>query len=100
MVQPIFLIKWLKTCVKNEILSFLTLEEVAKIKKPELREIFNKLHNKKISNKKYLFQIEPFLINPQTLKHSDLSKEKQLLQQYFGDEFLQINTIRTSFKLF
>ena len=86
--------------VKHEIQSFLTPEEVAKIQKPELQELFNKLHNNKISNKKYLFQIEPLLIKPQTIAYNDIIIDTQLLRQYFTDEFLQLNTFSTSAKVY
>ena len=86
--------------IKHEIQRFLISEEIAKIQKPQIRDLFNKLHNNKISNKKYLLQIEPLLIDPQTISYNDIIIEKQLLRQYFGDEFLQRNTISTSSKVY
>ena len=49
--------------VKNEIQSFIISEEIEKIEKLQLKELCKKLHLRKNSNNKSLFQIEPQIIN-------------------------------------
>ena len=59
--------------IKNEIRRFLTPEEVAKIDKLKLKEIYEKFHSRKISNQKCLFQIEPVLINPEAITFIEIA---------------------------
>ena len=86
--------------IKNEIRRFLTPEEVAKIDKIKLKELVEKLHLRKISNQKCLFQIEPVLINPEAITFIEIATKHNLLNQYFDRDFLLNNQIYAGPKLY
>ena len=86
--------------IKNEIQSFLTVEEIEKIEKPQLKEVLTKLHSRKRSNHNYLFQIEPLLIQPKIENFIDMGAEKILLSRFFGDNYINKIQIHTSSKVF
>ena len=86
--------------IKNTIQSLFTPEEIEKIEKPQLKEFYAKLHTRKNSHQKHLFQVEPILIDPQIINYIDIGIEKNLLNRYFGDNYLQTNSIYTSSKVY
>ena len=86
--------------IKNEIRRFLTPGEVSKFGNIKLKELYDKLHSRKISNQKCLFQIPPVLINSIAITSLEIQTENNLLFQYFDRDLLLNNQIYKSSKLY